>query len=137
MTELIAQQIPAAFCQPYDQVIELPNKKSNVDLFPSCIVIKQCGGCCGRDWTCRPTETKDVLVEVSLYIILFRPRISNEYFNKFCNRNRYLNLIWTINLFYTNFLLLGFQIFNFFALFCYVLRKKAYYDNKALAESFI
>ncbi|XP_067950162.1 platelet-derived growth factor C-like [Watersipora subatra] len=69
LPELTAMDYPAAKCAPYDQVITLPNDKTNVLLSPSCIVIKQCGGCCGVVGTsCRPTKTEPRLVKVMKYV---------------------------------------------------------------------
>ena len=61
----LSQMLPHANCNPYDQVIEIPNDKPNVLLYPSCVRLKQCGGCCGHpDLMCKPTQTKTQTLQV-------------------------------------------------------------------------
>jgi len=65
----LSSMLPHAACNPYDQVIEIPNSKPNVLLYPSCVVLKQCGGCCGHpDLMCKPTETAVKKVQVTKYV---------------------------------------------------------------------
>ncbi|XP_045583267.2 vascular endothelial growth factor D isoform X2 [Procambarus clarkii] len=48
-------------CNPKKVVVELPNSEPHaVTLKPSCVYIKQCGGCCDSHYLeCRPTQTKN------------------------------------------------------------------------------
>lgn len=67
----LSSMLPHAACNPYDQVIEIPNSKPNVLLYPSCVVLKQCGGCCGHpDLMCKPTETAVKKVQVSFFLAI-------------------------------------------------------------------
>lgn len=57
-----------ATCQPIDQVVSVVPKDERdptVFYFPSCVLLKQCGGCCAHSGTsCLPTETEDKQVTI-------------------------------------------------------------------------
>jgi len=62
------EQLRQATCQPVDTIVSLvpPDEKDpTVFYFPSCILIKQCGGCCAHTGTtCSPTEETDKQVTI-------------------------------------------------------------------------
>ncbi|KAF6016488.1 hypothetical protein EB796_025206 [Bugula neritina] len=41
-TSELAATVNHAGCDPYDQVVTIPNDRTNVLLYPSCVVLKQC-----------------------------------------------------------------------------------------------
>lgn len=57
-----------ATCQPIDTIVSLipPTEKDpTVFFFPSCVVMKQCGGCCAHSGTtCAPIDEEDKQVTV-------------------------------------------------------------------------
>lgn len=57
-----------ATCQPIDQVVSVvpqDERDPTVFYFPSCVLIKQCGGCCAHSGTtCTPVDTEDKTVTI-------------------------------------------------------------------------
>lgn len=57
-----------ATCQPIDQVVSVvpaDERDPTVFYFPSCVLIKQCGGCCAHSGTsCTAVETEDKTVTI-------------------------------------------------------------------------
>ncbi|XP_067948347.1 uncharacterized protein [Watersipora subatra] len=65
----LAASLSHAGCDLYDQIVTIPNDKPNVLLYPSCVQIKQCSGCCGHSsLACKPTATTPKTVQVLKYI---------------------------------------------------------------------
>jgi len=69
-TSELAATVNHAGCDPYDQVVTIPNDRTNVLLYPSCVVLKQCGGCCGHpSLACKPTTKKEKIIQVWFTLI--------------------------------------------------------------------
>jgi len=69
VTEIMGEEFEFAGCQPYHQVVMIPNDSPNVFLTPSCISVKRCGGCCLDDSrVCEPISTSDIYVKVRILI---------------------------------------------------------------------
>jgi hypothetical protein len=62
------EKMKQATCQPIDQVVSVIPKDERdptVLYFPSCVLIKQCGGCCAHSGTtCSPVDEAEKTVTV-------------------------------------------------------------------------
>ncbi|XP_054709599.1 platelet-derived growth factor subunit A-like [Uloborus diversus] len=70
-----------ANCQTEDQIVELekPDDPSLI-LWPSCVRVKRCGGCCTSTMlTCQPTNT--TVVNVTVMLLKYRPDTGKPFEN--------------------------------------------------------
>lgn len=76
-----SSQLRQATCQPVDTIISLVPKDERdptIFYFPSCVLVKQCGGCCAHSGTsCVPIEESDKQVIVKKTKFVNEPKLAN------------------------------------------------------------
>lgn len=76
-----SQQLRQATCRPIDTLISLvpPEEKDpTIYYFPSCVLVKQCGGCCAHSGTiCSPTDQVEKQVTVKKTKFVNDPKLAN------------------------------------------------------------
>ncbi|XP_070497514.1 uncharacterized protein [Chironomus tepperi] len=76
-----SNQLRQATCQPVDTVISLVPKDERdptIYYFPSCVIVKQCGGCCAHSGTsCTPTDETEKQITVKKTKFVNEPKLAN------------------------------------------------------------
>jgi hypothetical protein len=75
------QQLRQATCKPIETIISLvpPEEKDpTIYYFPSCVLVRQCGGCCAHSGTvCTPTDSTEKQVTIKKTKFVNDPKLAN------------------------------------------------------------